>query len=443
MQSERRPLSLVELQRLVGNSIRINPHLQSVWVVAELSDVRVAGGHCYMELVEKDEHGSFRAKLRAMIWNSTLGPLQRRFAAETGRQFGSGMKVLVRGTVTHHEIYGISFVINDIDASYTLGDMERLRREILERLGREGVMDENRKLPMPAVPQRIAVISASGAAGYGDFINQLVNNEAGYCIYPFLFGAVMQGERTVPTVLNALDKVEATSQFWDCVVIIRGGGATAELNSFDNYELAKRVAIFPLPVVVGIGHERDRTVLDELACVRCKTPTAVAAYILDRIQAYYDRVADCCRYIGNYASHSLQGEKMRLSQAELGLPARVAARTMNARMRLERLGARISSAVGARMMREKGRLDMCVNSIEKGVVTAGKLAEARLERLEGMLRVLSPQNTLNRGYSITRVNGHAVSDPSMLRSGEVIETTLAHGKIYSTVKVTEKEYGGR
>lgn len=439
MQNEARsPLSLSELQRIVGNSIRLNPGLQSVWVVAELSDVRVAGGHCYLELVEKDERGGFRAKIRAMIWSNTLGPLQRRFAAQTGQPFNSGMKVMVRGSVSHHELYGISFVISDIDPSYTIGDMERIRREILQRLQTEGLINLNKNRPMPVAPQRIAVVSAAGAAGYGDFMNQLRGNAYGFAFYPFLFPAVMQGDRTVTTLLDALEWVERTAMMWDCVVIIRGGGATTDLNSFDNYDLARRVATFPLPVVVGIGHERDRTVLDELACVRCKTPTAVASYLIDRLNDFYASATDLCRRIGNFASQALKGEHIRLAQTELGLPARVSNRTMNARLDLERFAARISAASSQRSIREHGRLQLTVGRIESAAKRARIQCDARITRLEDMLKVLSPERTLRRGYSITRVNGHAVSDPSVLNPGDRLETTLANGTVYSTV-ITEND----
>lgn len=431
-------ITLTELQRMVGNTIRQNPALQGVWVVAELADVRQSGGHCYMELIEKDEGGTTRAKLRAMIWSNTYLVLRRRFHNETGREISSGMKVLLRGTANHHELYGLSFTIQDIDTSYTLGDMERLRREILSKLEKEGVLGRNRALKFPAMPQRIAVISAPGAAGYGDFMNQLTGNPEGFIFYPYLFNAVMQGDRTVPTVLEALDIVEETASFWDCVVIIRGGGATSDLNAFDNYELAHRIATFKLPVVVGIGHERDRTVLDEIACVRCKTPTAVAAFLHDRLEESWTNICQAGRRIVEFAEEALKGERMRLSQVEMGLPARVSNRTIRTRMDLQRKASTIAQKLAQKTPQEKGRLIALVSRIENSVNNRLRDAGHAQERLTSMVRVLNPYNTLKRGYSITRVNGHAVTDISAIKAGNAIETTLLGGKVVSEVKKVNK-----
>lgn len=410
-------LTLWRYQQLVGNTLRSNPDLQGAWVMAELSDVRVAGGHCYMELVEKDERGGMRAKMRAMIWRNTFETLRRKFQDATQRDIQSGLKVLVRGSASHHEVYGLSFVISDIDPSYTLGDMERLRREILSRLEREGLIGLNRSLPVPATPQRVAVISAAGAAGYGDFVNQLSANPQGYVVYPMLFPAVMQGERTVPTVMAALDWVERFRDMFDCVVIIRGGGATTDLNAFDNYELAARVCRFPLPVVVGIGHERDRTVLDELACVRCKTPTAVAAWILQQLDNTYMAAYEGCRRIGRYISEAMKGEHIRLHQYEAMLPSVVSTRTLRARMTLQQIASRVTESARRTLQQNK----------------------YGLERLEGLQRVLSPINTLRRGYSITRVNGHAVSSVTALNPGDIVETTLTDGTLTSEVRTVDAE----
>lgn len=428
----KRALTLAQYQQLLTNTLRMNPALQSQWVMAELSDVRVSGGHCYMELVEKDEAGGMRAKMRAVIWRSQFAELRGEFMAATGRDIMSGIKVMVRGSVTNHAVYGMSFVITDIDPTYTLGDIERLRREILEKLAREGVAGFNKSLALPPVLQRVAVISASGAAGYGDFMNQLSSNPEGFSIYPMLFEAVMQGERTVPTVMMRLEEVEQTLDLWDCVVIIRGGGATTDLNGFDNYELARRVATFPIPVVVGIGHERDRTVLDELACVRCKTPTAVAAFIIDTFRNYYSLVADMVHRISRYSSEALRGEHLRLSNIEQSIPARVSRRVMKERMRIQELGSGLAKACAGRIATENARLDRNLLRLESASVSTVKREGMRLEKMESMVRVLSPENTLKRGYSITRIGGKSVTDVSMIKTGEVVETQLANGTFYST-----------
>lgn len=426
-------MKLSEFQQILGNSIRLNRDVQNVWVQAELSDLRLSGGHCYMELVEKDDSGTMRAKLRAMIWSSTLTGLRSKFYAATGRDLANGLKVQVRGSANHHNLYGLSFVIADIDPSYTLGDMERLRREILESLSREGIIDRNRRLAPPAVPQRIAVISSETAAGYGDFINQLKNNAEGFAVYTGLFPAVLQGERTVPTVLEALEKVALTRREWDAVAIIRGGGATTDLNSFDNYELARAVALFPLPVIVGIGHERDRTVLDEIACVRCKTPTAVAEYILGGLRGAYATVTDMVRRIAKYGADAVRGEQLRIANAAQAIPAFARNRILRQQMMLGELAANIRSAAASRIARAQTVLDRSALRLQNDLKNKLETQRKRVEHCEAMLRVLSPDNTLRRGYSITRCDGRAVTDPSTLAPGAVIVTTLASGTLTSTV----------
>ena len=429
-------ITLSQFQRRVTNTIRMNPDLQSAWVLAELSDVRPNGGHCYMELVEKDDNGGIRAKIRAMIWRGTYEPLRRKFMDATGGDLRSGIKLLVRGSATHHEVYGLSFVISDIDPSYTLGETERIRREILARLTREGVIDRNRSLPVPLLPQRVAVISAAGAAGYGDFTNQLASNSYGFIFYPMLFPAVMKGANTAPSVLKMLDWVEHTAFMWDCVIIIRGGGATTDLNSFDNYELAHRVATFPIPVVVGIGHERDRTVLDDIACVRCKTPTAVAAWLVEQLDDAFRQAYDSSVRIGRYVSEAMKGEHMRLAQIEASLPATVVTRTMRERVALQRIASNLSTALGGRTTAADARLQVIAGRVAAAARSSLDNAAARLKRLEDMHRILSPQNTLSRGYSITRVNGHAVTDAADLKPGDTIETTLLNGTVFSEITGT-------
>lgn len=424
-------MTLSQFQQYLGNAVRMAREVQNVWIQAELSDLRVVGGHCYMELIEKDDRGTTRAKIRAMIWAGTLGAVRRKFTAATGREIASGMKVLVRGSATHHNLYGLSVTISDIDPNYTLGDMERIRREILDRLTREGVLNANRVLPFPVAPQRIAVISAAGAAGYGDFINQLDTNPDGFVIYPVLFQAVMQGERTAPSVMAALDKIEMTIDQWDAVVIVRGGGATTDLNGFDNYDLAHRVATFPLPVVVGIGHERDRTVLDEIACVRCKTPTAVAAWIIDSLRAAYTGAAEAVRRIAKYGADALRGEHMRLANLIQMVPATAQSQLARRKMRLASLAQGLPVRLQGSMNTQRLMLDRTAMRL---TTAAGKIQQReslRLERMEAVMRVLDPVNTLRRGYSITRAEGRAVTEPAKLPPGTIIETTLAGGKITS------------
>ncbi len=459
--SGRVTLTLTQLTQAIGNSVRMNPSLQGAWVTAELSDVRINGGHCYMELIEKDSAGGTVAKLRATVWANQLRMIQAKFFGATGRQIGSGIKVLIYGSTTHHSVYGLSFTVTDIDPVYTLGDMERLRNEILNRLRYEKILDRNKQLRMPWAPQRIAVISAAGAAGYGDFLNQLGANQEGFVFYPFLFGAVMQGERTAASVIAALDKVEQTVDLWDCVVIIRGGGATTDLNGFDNYELARRVALCPLPVIVGIGHERDRTVLDEIVHTRCKTPTAVAAYLIDALRQSYNRAAQCVDYIVRQGAAMTNGERIRLTNAEntlpiaaercleaarnylslaaTRLPAVIGNRTASASSRLDTLAATIGPVSANVMVRSSNRLYNVCSRL--GMATAGVIERSRqqLQRLSDLVQVLSPSNTLRRGYSITRANGHAVTDVSKLPPGTRLTTQLYNGIVDSEVIAVDKD----
>lgn len=426
-------MSLTEYTAMIGNAIRMTPGLQGAWVTAELSDLRFSGGHCYMELIEKNVSGQTVAKLRANIWASRVPYIRRKFFGATQRDIATGMKVMVYGSSAHHSVYGLSFTINDIDPSYTLGDMERIRREILMRLQKEGVIDYNKQEMMPPVPQRIAVISAEGAAGYGDFINQLAGNSDGFVFYPFLFPAVMQGERTSQSVLAALDKIEQTIDLWDCVAIVRGGGATTDLNGFDDYDLAYRVATFPLPIVVGIGHERDRTVLDEIAHTRMKTPTAVAAFFIDSLRNAYSSVGQMVQWITRYSTDRLLGEARRLDNVETMIPALANARLTSAKSRLDRELTRIPVLVESRLAAARGRLDTMRTMVSMAADSVIKRSLAKVENLTGMIEVLSPVNTLRRGYSITRVNGHAVTDASTLKPGDELETQLNSGVIRSKV----------
>lgn len=264
-------LTLLELNKRISSLITV-ASTQNVWVTAELSDVAVRGGHCYMELLQKDvERGTTLAKARAMIWSSLYPRIEAQFYAATGQRFGTGIKVMVQVSATMHPVYGISLVINAVNPEYTMGDLLRRRREMLERLKQEGILEMNRSLEWILVPQRIAVISAPGAAGYGDFVNQLYSNPAKLRFEVKLFPAVMQGERAPETIISALEQIAAQADEWDGVVIIRGGGATSDLVAFENYDLAVHVAQFPLPIIVGIGHERDVTILDYVANMRVKT----------------------------------------------------------------------------------------------------------------------------------------------------------------------------
>lgn len=448
-------LTLSQLQHYLADAVRNSLPGRGVWVTAELVDVRIAGGHCYMELVEKDARGQTVAKMRANIWRNLLPSLRKKFYAATGADIVTGLKVMVGGCANHHPLYGLSFNIQDIDPSYTLGDMERLRREILDALKAENVLELQRSLHISPVPQKIAVISTAGAAGYGDFIDQLLHNTEGFRFYPCLFEAVMQGERTSASVRAALQRIEETIDFWDCVVIIRGGGATTDLNGFDELELARAVATFPLPIVVGIGHERDRTVLDEIAHTRIKTPTGVAAFFVERARGWLAEAMTRVNEITRYAGEYVNGEKRRLSQAGATIPSLASARVGKARAglesvarilpalgqtqiareeaRLKGISALMPTIIGRRTEAERHDLSLAEERLLSALHTTLRRHTDRLASLSGLIDAYSPIRTLERGYSITRIDGRAVRKSDDVAPGAVITTQLADGTISSKV----------
>ena len=410
---EQQALSLHELNGLVKRSIRACLP-DTYWVQAELSDVRSNYlGHCYLEFVQKDVGGNnLIAKARGTIWSNVYKMLKPYFEQETGQAFTSGIKVLVQVSVEFHELYGYSLTVLDIDPTYTVGDMERKRREILRQLEEEGVIDLNKELEMPMLPQRIAVISSATAAGYGDFCNQLANNPLGYGFSVELFPAIMQGDRVEETVLAALDAINARASEFDAVVIIRGGGATSDLSGFDTYLLAASCAQFPLPIITGIGHERDDTVIDKVAHTRVKTPTAAAEYLIAKMDA-------CADVLDDLFSRLMQSVQNRLLWEY---------------RRIEGLKQRIPTAVYKRLADAKYALF----SARRDIQQASKMSlSARLHRLELLQQRLNdalPEKQLARGYSITLKEGKAVKDASLLKEGDVLTTVLHQGKVESVVK---------
>lgn len=410
---EEQALSLYELNGLVKRTIR-DRMSETYWVQAELSDVRSNySGHCYLEFIQKDASGNnLIAKARGTIWSNIYKMLKPYFEQETGQAFASGIKVLVRVSVDFHELYGYSLTVLDIDPTYTVGDMERKRREILRLLEEEGVIDLNKELEMPVLPQRIAVISSATAAGYGDFCNQLANNPRGYGFYTELFPAIMQGERVEESIIAALDAIYARLGAFDVVVIIRGGGATSDLSGFDTYELAANCAQFPLPIITGIGHERDDTVIDLIAHTRVKTPTAAATFLV----ACMDQVAD------------------RLDNLSFRLQQGVRNRLLWEHRRIEGLKQRIPSAVYKRISDAKYGLLAANRDLQMVTRQFLSMKKHRLELLQQRLNDALPEKQLARGYSITLKNGKAVKDASALKEGDTLVTLLHQGKVESVIK---------
>jgi exodeoxyribonuclease VII large subunit len=439
---QNRTLSLLELTRMVTALVQ-RPETQNVWVTAELSDVAVRGGHCYMELLQKDDRGLQIAKARGVIWASSFPRIDAEFFAATGQRFSTGLKVMLRVSASFHSVYGFSLVVSAVNPDYTMGDLMRRRREILQRLKQEGILEMNRQLQWPAVPQRIAVISAPGAAGYGDFINQLYHNPSHLRFSTKLYPAVMQGATAPASIIAALEAVATDMDMWDGVVIIRGGGATSDLQAYEDYELAANVAQFPLPVAIGIGHERDITVLDWVANKRLKTPTAVAEWLV----ALGDDALGFLMTVGNrilqLTTSRLTGNKEQLAHAEGLLPIAARNAVERAQSRLRNAATTLSGISGRRLQPQLTRLDMTLKAIADAASNRISRQRSLLDSRQTLLEALSPVATLKRGYSITRVDGHAVTSADSIRPGSIIETTLADGKVISTATAVETSSGNR
>ncbi len=411
------PITLLQLNSRISSLIAGDVSLHDVWVTAETGDLRVSGGHCYLELIEKDPaNGRPVARMRAIIWASHYAHISSEFAVATGQQLVSDLKVMVKVTVNFHPAFGLSAVISDINPEFTCGDLIRRRMMMIRRLTDEGIIDMNRTLPWPDVPWRVAVVSAVGAAGYGDFITHLYGNPSHLRFSTELFPAVMQGENAPQSIIAALDEIAVRTDDFDCVVIIRGGGATGDLASFDNYDLAANVAQFPLPVIVGIGHERDVTILDYVVAVRVKTPTAAAEWLIGRMEAALTRVRDLAAEIFRAATSKVSGGLQQLAYYQGLLPSLSLGKIDRARSSLDAaVPEALRHAVELIVRRQNDRLD-----------AASRLVEA-----------LSPQAVLRRGYSVCRVNGRAVTDASALNAGDILTTVLASGSIKSTVTEIE------
>jgi exodeoxyribonuclease VII large subunit len=383
------------------------------WVIAETSDVRRhSNGHCYLEFIEKDSiDGTIIAKARGYIWANTFSSVVRKFEQETGRRFDSGLKVLVSVSVEFHPLYGYGLNVSDIDATYTLGDLHAVRQEILRRLKEDGILTANRELELPALPQRIAVISSASAAGYEDFVRHLSGNRQGFVFYPCLFRAMMQGEQTERSVIDALERVFLNRELFDVVVIIRGGGAASELSSFDTYPLAAACAQFPLPVITGIGHDRDDTVLDCVAFHSAKTPTAVADFLIEKMGNAYGELSALKVYICREALTLLETSSVRLD---------------NMLARLHAASCRITSE-------EEHKLEILRLTTVNTTRQLLRSKEAALNEKASFIRLSSPEYVLSKGYSITRKNGKALKSTEYLMPGDTIDTVLAKGTVRSEV----------
>ncbi|HSB51929.1 MAG TPA: exodeoxyribonuclease VII large subunit [Dissulfurispiraceae bacterium] len=453
-------LSLFEFNSLIRSAITYSlPDLY--WVVAEIADVRVTQrNHCYLELIEK-ERETVKAQSRATIWSSAFGLLSTKFEGATGERLKRGMKVLLCVEVGFHEVYGLSLSVRDIDPTYSLGEMARRKGEAIQRLVAEGIMDRNKILALPLVPQRIAIISSPTAAGYGDFLNHLEHNPRGFRFTTTLFAAAMQGAEAVASMTGALERVRMRRDLFDVVVMVRGGGSQADLSSFDAYDLAAEVARFPLPVITGIGHERDDSVVDMVAHRRMKTPTAVAEFLVGRVSAFAERLAEMEKRIARLTEgavrerrYELVGIAQRVSQGLRRLLLAVQYGLMNRERDLH-------EALKHSLIIHRRRLDGTVVSLRypperllagaseklaglrntlRGQVTHELRHQgSRIERIEQAVRLLDPENVLRRGFSITYVEGKALRDARLVEAGLLIRTRLHRGELTSRVEGRDEE----
>ncbi|MBQ8466933.1 MAG: exodeoxyribonuclease VII large subunit [Prevotella sp.] len=404
--------SLYELNALVRLTIEAEL-TNEYWVEAELSEVRESRGHCYMELVQKEEQTNTPiARASAKCWRSTWSMVEPYFLRTTGQALRAGMKVRLKVYPQFHEAFGFSWIVTDVDATYTLGDMAKRRQDIIRQLKEEGVFDLQKSLRLPLFCQHIAVISSETAAGYGDFSAQLRDNEYGFHFSTRLFPAIMQGEQVEQSIIAALDSIYRQIDNYDCVAIIRGGGATADMSGFDTLALAENVAQFPIPIITGIGHDRDECVLDMVSHTRVKTPTAAAALLIDNLKQVLDTLTDAQQRITRYTQLKLSTLKAQLGNLQSSLPHLLTVIMTRQHTRIDTLAQRIPLLADRRLTQEKHRLELMSEKV----------------------KMLDPSLLLKRGYSITLKDGHVVKDARQVQTGDEIETRLSKGTIKSIIQ---------
>lgn len=411
-------MKLSELLARVGGTLKREfPGTQ--WIMAEILELHVnRSGHCYLELVEKNPgNDAILARARATIWASRYGMLRPYFETTTGTTLKSGIKLLFKGSVEFHAQYGFSINITDIDPAYTLGDLARKKQEVIRKLREEGVMEMNRELPFPPVPQRIAIISSETAAGYGDFLQSVADNSHGFIFNTLLFPAVLQGDEAPGSMIAAMDKVFDTIDDFDCVVIIRGGGSRADLECFNSYDLAYYITQFPLPVITGIGHERDESVADMVASRGLKTPTAVAEFLVDQLLAF----------------------EFRLSEYHEALAAVVNRTVQEQGFLLQRMAVNLSHKTGDFCRKKAEWLERAGQELRRSATLLIEKKREQISFLETRTGLVNPENVLKRGYSMTMHMGKTISDIKGVGKGDLLETRLYSGNVISTVDKTIKK----
>ena len=449
-------ISLYELNVLIKNVLD-NSLPDMFWIRAETSDVRVnQNGHCYLEFIEKDNRGkNLIAKSRAMIWANTFHLLKAYFENSTKQPFTSGLKVLVQVSVEFHELYGFSLTVHDIDPSYTLGDQALNRAAILKQLEEEGVLHLNKELDLPIPTNRIAIISSPTAAGYEDFLDQLSKNPYGFAFYTKLFPAIMQGDRSEDSIISALEHIYEHLDLFDAVVIIRGGGATSDLSCFDSYMLAANCAQYPLPIITGIGHERDETVLDIVAHTRAKTPTAVAEFLVANLSETAYELDSLSQNIVALVTQRIQEETIRLDlletknsfvlkgwyrEQEIVLSSakniltngmqRIIRENKNKFAALEEV---LKKGSAQSFKNNKEYFDQVEINLKKRAEQLFKEEKNKLDIAEKHLKLMSPDNILKKGYTLTMKDGKVVKSSTELKAGDSITTVFSDSQIESVI----------
>lgn len=428
-----------------------------VWVVAEISDLNInRTGHCYLELIEKDTlSDKIIAKARATIWSFAFRTIKPYFETTTGESLRAGLKVLLKVSVEFHEVYGFSLNIQDVDPKYTMGDLARKRAEIIEQLENDGVLEMNRYIPLARVPQRIAVISSETAAGFGDFKDQLIKNQYNYRFYVELFPAIMQGDKSANSIINALNLIFEKIEQFDAVVIIRGGGAKSDLSCFDNYDLAFYITQFPLPVLSGIGHERDDTVVDIVSHTRLKTPTAVAEFLINKASIFDSSLHDFQSRLTNGVNRAIENSEHYLNETTHYFNHTVNALLDSSFNRIEHnIKVLQKSALffldkkQSALTHKKNKIELLSNSfiahekemlafrtmrLKKWIKNYCKSEQKRLELLNAKLELVNPENILKRGYALAIKDGEILKDTHKLNVGDSVTVKLNKGQFDSSI----------
>lgn len=426
-------LTLYELNSLVKETIELT-FTQQFWVEAELADATERRGHLYLDLVQKDEHSATPiARASARCWASVWASVRPRFERTTRQRLTAGMKVLLRVYPQFHQAYGFSWIVTDIDPTYTLGDMQRQRQEIIDRLKRDGVFDMQRELALPMFCQRIAVISSATAAGFGDFCNHLQHNDYGFHFAVELFPAIMQGEQVEPTVISALDSINSRIDDFDCVVIIRGGGATVDMSGFNTLLLAENVANFPLPIITGIGHDRDESIIDMISFMQVKTPTAAAAFLIERLLNVSERITAATSSITRCVQEKLEYERIRLTALSTRIPILFSLTKTRQLSIIDSLTQRMTAAVQQDIRQRQHQLQIAAQRLTPATQRTMQQEQHRLQMLTQRTAALDPAAILRRGFSMTLCNGRFVTDASQMKNGDIMETRLANGTVLSRV----------